>query len=173
MLAMMMTGPMMALSKTLISTMQAMKASKTTVLAITIVGLMVSACQTRPPTGGERPEQVWQILERTGYASATPAIGKGAFSVRPGQMIANGHVLVTGENAFMIIASDGIQLTLGENTTVTLPEPGHPPVLKVDHGQLRARLATPADRMVHIKTCLLYTSPSPRDKRQSRMPSSA
>ena len=25
----------------------------------------------------------------------------------------------------------------------------------------------------YIKTCLLYTSPSPRDKRQSRMPSSA
>ena len=25
----------------------------------------------------------------------------------------------------------------------------------------------------HIKDCLLYTSPSPRDKRQSRMPSSA
>ena len=25
----------------------------------------------------------------------------------------------------------------------------------------------------HLLTCLLYTSPSPRDKRQSRMPSSA
>ena len=25
----------------------------------------------------------------------------------------------------------------------------------------------------HFKPCLLYTSPSPRDKRQSRMPSSA
>ena len=25
----------------------------------------------------------------------------------------------------------------------------------------------------HVDTCLLYTSPSPRDKRQSRMPSSA
>ena len=25
----------------------------------------------------------------------------------------------------------------------------------------------------HVTTCLLYTSPSPRDKRQSRMPSSA
>ena len=24
-----------------------------------------------------------------------------------------------------------------------------------------------------VRTCLLYTSPSPRDKRQSRMPSSA
>ena len=29
------------------------------------------------------------------------------------------------------------------------------------------------DRSIQIKTCLLYTSPSPRDKRQSRMPSSA
>ena len=26
---------------------------------------------------------------------------------------------------------------------------------------------------LHVNTCLLYTSPSPRDKRQSRMPSSA
>ena len=26
---------------------------------------------------------------------------------------------------------------------------------------------------VNIKSCLLYTSPSPRDKRQSRMPTSA
>ena len=29
------------------------------------------------------------------------------------------------------------------------------------------------DIVVLIDTCLLYTSPSPRDKRQSRMPSSA
>ena len=28
-------------------------------------------------------------------------------------------------------------------------------------------------RMVQIKTCLLYTSPSPRDRQKSRMPSSA
>ncbi len=27
--------------------------------------------------------------------------------------------------------------------------------------------------VTQVKTCLLYTSPSPRDKRQSRMPSSA
>ena len=27
--------------------------------------------------------------------------------------------------------------------------------------------------LAEIETCLLYTSPSPRDKRQSRMPSSA
>ena len=29
------------------------------------------------------------------------------------------------------------------------------------------------DNVINIKSCLLYTSPSPRDKRQSRMPSSA
>ena len=29
------------------------------------------------------------------------------------------------------------------------------------------------DKLAFIKDCLLYTSPSPRDKRQSRMPSSA
>ena len=32
---------------------------------------------------------------------------------------------------------------------------------------------TPADRLGRFLICLLYTSPSPRDKRQSRMPSSA
>ena len=31
----------------------------------------------------------------------------------------------------------------------------------------------PNDNGEKIKPCLLYTSPSPRDKRQSRMPSSA
>ena len=30
-----------------------------------------------------------------------------------------------------------------------------------------------AARLEHIKTCLLYTSPSPRDRQKSRMPSSA
>ena len=30
-----------------------------------------------------------------------------------------------------------------------------------------------AEKVVDRRSCLLYTSPSPRDKRQSRMPSSA
>ena len=32
---------------------------------------------------------------------------------------------------------------------------------------------TPSEIVDMVNTCLLYTSPSPRDKRQSRMPSSA
>ena len=31
----------------------------------------------------------------------------------------------------------------------------------------------PSSHPIPLKNCLLYTSPSPRDKRQSRMPSSA
>ena len=33
--------------------------------------------------------------------------------------------------------------------------------------------AEPKEKDALLKNCLLYTSPSPRDKRQSRMPSSA
>ena len=37
---------------------------------------------------------------------------------------------------------------------------------------MQASVGTPDDNAL-LHTCLLYTSPSPRDKRQSRMPSSA
>ena len=38
---------------------------------------------------------------------------------------------------------------------------------------LPLKFLRPEDKMVMNRNCLLYTSPSPRDKRQSRMPSSA
>ena len=37
----------------------------------------------------------------------------------------------------------------------------------------QSSISTPPSRQQDSKSCLLYTSPSPRDKRQSRMPSSA
>ena len=40
-------------------------------------------------------------------------------------------------------------------------------------GAFAAKDDEPAEFQRRVKTCLLYTSPSPRDKRQSRMPSSA
>ena len=36
-----------------------------------------------------------------------------------------------------------------------------------------ASISSLSNDQLREKTCLLYTSPSPRDKRQSRMPSSA
>ena len=45
----------------------------------------------------------------------------------------------------------------------------------IDYVELQDMEGTAKGRLgfVNIKGCLLYTSPSPRDKRQSRMPSSA
>ena len=37
----------------------------------------------------------------------------------------------------------------------------------------RIKLSLPAVPVTHVSDCLLYTSPSPRDQRGSRMPSSA
>ena len=45
-------------------------------------------------------------------------------------------------------------------------QPTEQPASQINQG----RLIVPADE---LSSCLLYTSPSPRDKRQSRMPSSA
>ena len=55
-----------------------------------------------------------------------------------------------------------VAVVLQANGTVT-------PVSTVDlHPQTTSTIAK-----VHIKDCLLYTSPSPRDRQKSRMPSSA
>ena len=52
----------------------------------------------------------------------------------------------------------GESLMIGDNVDIT--------VLGIRGNQVRIGINAPKD-------CLLYTSPSPRDKRQSRMPSSA
>ena len=53
-----------------------------------------------------------------------------------------------------------------------LPHGGGASVATLAHAQA-AILSGTAEVVVIWRACLLYTSPSPRDKRQSRMPSSA
>ena len=50
---------------------------------------------------------------------------------------------------------------------------GRTTVIVNDPGLIRHVLVDNSSNYVMDKVCLLYTSPSPRDKRQSRMPSSA
>ena len=52
-------------------------------------------------------------------------------------------------------------------------EPTYAPTLQDTYEPTSARTAAPSPFTRVPTTCLLYTSPSPRDKRQSRMPSSA
>ena len=63
-------------------------------------------------------------------------------------------VVCVRDNESVVIASDG-QVTLGTS------------VIKSNANKIRTF------HNDQIIVCLLYTSPSPRDKRQSRMPSSA
>ena len=62
-----------------------------------------------------------------------------------------------------------LQLKLRQSTTVLGPN------TVVDCRSFNCRLSSCSTGRSpsHASTCLLYTSPSPRDKRQSRMPSSA
>ena len=57
----------------------------------------------------------------------------------------------------------------GEDEMISEEEPGKNEVSIAKRRKLIRKRKS--DRRAH--TCLLYTSPSPRDKRQSRMPSSA
>ena len=41
------------------------------------------------------------------------------------------------------------------------------------HAHFHKQLGERANAICHVHTCLLYTSPSPRDRQKSRMPSSA
>ena len=69
------------------------------------------------------------------------------------------------------VAVETLDLTLRKGEILGLLGPngaGKSTTMKMLTGNL-----APSDGETRIKGCLLYTSPSPRDKRQSRMPSSA
>ena len=73
----------------------------------------------------------------------------------------------TGEKVFLRFGPYGPYVQLGNNDQ-DKPKPRRaslPKELKTDDLTL--------DEALVLLSCLLYTSPSPRDKRQSRMPSSA
>ena len=69
-----------------------------------------------------------------------------------------------------------VLLDKAKNNEVTLIKNDYTPFLKnqwVPYGTIKKVKSKPKSYAVKHSICLLYTSPSPRDKRQSRMPSSA
>ena len=57
------------------------------------------------------------------------------------------------------------------NASQALIDAGYAPVVRTDTGELDK--SKTAKRAQQYLSCLLYTSPSPRDRQKSRMPSSA
>ena len=79
------------------------------------------------------------------------------------------NISITGENAedFVSEIPEGITLEPGDVVEIDVA------FSPLGAGQRTASLDIDYDTIVGVGSCLLYTSPSPRDKRQSRMPSSA
>ena len=76
-----------------------------------------------------------------------------------------------GDNIYelRLIATDSNGNTDSENWTLTVTDETKTIAFTID----AIADASVAENAVYTSVCLLYTSPSPRDKRQSRMPSSA
>ena len=81
-------------------------------------------------------------------------------SLKPRRSRKRGHDYATLEDRKMLAVTTGFTAGTGV-LTINLADANEAAVVDVDSGN------------VVVNGCLLYTSPSPRDKRQSRMPSSA
>ena len=78
-----------------------------------------------------------------------------------------------GENTVRTIAMDGTEGLVRGQEVADTGEPILVPVGDETLGRIMNVIGEPVDEAGPIKTCLLYTSPSPRDLSTSRMPSSA
>ena len=77
-----------------------------------------------------------------------------------------------------VIANAGVDVTICENESTGLNATGGSsyrwsPTNGLSNANIASPIATPTFTTNYCVTCLLYTSPSPRDATLSRMPSSA
>eukprot|EP00828_Plagiopyla_frontata_P011975 TRINITY_DN1670_c0_g1_i1.p1 TRINITY_DN1670_c0_g1~~TRINITY_DN1670_c0_g1_i1.p1 ORF type:complete len:152 (+),score=25.89 TRINITY_DN1670_c0_g1_i1:490-945(+) len=87
-----------------------------------------------------------------------------------------GHIVMRPLNQNMVPVGTAVSISKDELLADYTPEPSvylhkvHPQMRKMeDHAQRGEKLREEGA----LYTCLLYTSPSPRDRQKSRMPSSA
>ena len=94
-----------------------------------------------------------------------------SLNLNPGDKIALTRVLLVNENGNISVGKPCLEDAKVEATIL-----GHIRSKKVTVYKMRPKKKTrkkQGHRDNLTRVCLLYTSPSPRDKRQSRMPSSA
>ena len=108
-----------------------------------------------PITGA--PEQT---VEEGAAVTHVAVIGSDYNGMRPTMAVKEGDDVALGQLLFEDKKTPGVRYT----------SPGSGKVAAVNRGAKRALQSV----VIELSgDCLLYTSPSPRDKRQSRMPSSA
>ena len=102
----------------------------------------------------------------------TPAGGKGLLlGGVPG--VPPARVVVVGGG---VVGTQAARMAVGLGAEVTVLERSLPRLRQLDElfqGRVRTRFSSAANVDEEVLACLLYTSPSPRDRTRSRMPSSA
>ena len=120
--------------------------------AIVAVVLLLVGCQHNAPADVTDALESWRVLERVGDVRALEESGMASRPLRPGDTISGNSQITTDKGALVIMARGGVQLTAGENSSLTLPASKGPTSLVVERGWLRTRIANGVDRELRIKT---------------------
>ena len=76
-------------------------------------------------------------------------------------------IIMAAPNGARKVKTDHPQLPVSIDETIAAAKACHAEGASILHAHVRG------DQDEHVLDCLLYTSPSPRDRQKSRMPSSA
>jgi len=118
---------------------------------IAIMTFSLFGCQHASTNSAEKPLHAWRILERVGDVRSSKMLDPETASLRPGETILGDHLVTTKQGALLILAGQGIQLTISENTSVRLSAPSATDLF-LNHGRLRVRIAKAANRDTRIQT---------------------
>ncbi len=118
-----------------------------------VVTMMVflAGCQSTSVSSIEKPLHTWRILERVGDVRSNGALDPETTSLRPGETIRGERLVTTGPGALLILAADGAQLTVSENTSVKLSAQSTSDLF-LSRGRLRVRLTKAIDSDARIQT---------------------
>ena len=127
----------------------------------------------------DRADQICGRLEAKGFASTNIVLGVGSFTYQYNTRDTFGFAM----KATYVEVTEQVGTSIGEVGTMNAPKVIGREIFKdpiTDDGTKKSAtglLSVQKDEagnlVLHDKVCLLYTSPSPRDRQKSRMPSSA
>ena len=118
---------------------------------VTLLLMILAGCQSQSSSGLHQTVKPWRVLERIGDVRTARNADSQAKAVQPGDVIALGGLLSTGKGSLAILNAGGVQLTLGESTSLRLSSPGAMEIA-LKHGRLIVRAAMAADQKARIVT---------------------
>ncbi len=122
--------------------------------ACAVVALLLpvlSGCQSPPSAESSRAIEPWHVLERVGNVRSAMTSSALTEAIQPGDIIVNGRIVSTGKGGSAILKGNGLQLTLGDMTSVQLPTAAMSDLV-LNSGRLRVRAATAVNQTTRIVT---------------------